>query len=319
MKYRNIPRLNVDVSEIGFGAWAIGGSWGEVSDETSLEALQTAVDNGVTFIDTADAYGDGRSERLVAKVKKPEIFIATKAGRRFSAEGPYTEENLRTFVARSIENLGSIDLLQLHCPPNHIYYSPETFAILDKLVEEKKISGYGVSVEKVEEALKAIEYPNLKSVQIIFNMFRQRPCEKLLNACKEKGVGVIVRVPLASGLLSGKITKDSIFPADDHRNYNKNGERFDVGETFSGVNFEKALLAVEELKKICPENMTLAQFALKWILMFPVSTIIVGAKTKEQVLENTKASDFPNLSDEVMQKVKMIYEKYIKEDVHQRW
>ncbi|MFP4112602.1 MAG: aldo/keto reductase [Candidatus Woesearchaeota archaeon] len=326
MNYRTLGKTGIKVSEIGFGAWAIGGSWGEVDDSESLKALKLATEKGINFIDTADVYGDGHSEQLISGLikEKPELTIATKAGRRLSpheAKG-YNKENLEEFIDRSRQYLGvdSLDLLQLHCPPTEVYYNPEVFKALDEFVEKGKIKHYGVSVEKVEEALKAIEYPNVKTVQIIFNMFRQRPMELFFKECEKRNIGVIVRVPLASGLLTGKMSKDSTFSKDDHRNFNRNGEAFDKGETFAGVDFEKGLEAVEELKKIKPDNFTMAQFALKWILMFPaVSTVIAGAKNEKQVNDNTASSELPELDEETMDKVREIYEKYVKDDVHHIW
>ncbi len=327
MNYRVFGRCGWAVSEVGFGAWAIGGSWGKVDEEDAVAALHRAIDCGVNFIDTADVYGDGKSERLIARVlkdRKERVFVATKAGRRLvphTADG-YTEENLTKFVERSLKNLEveTIDLLQLHCPPTEVYYRPEVFAALDKLVAQGKIRYYGVSVEKVEEGLKAIEYPGVRSVQIIFNIFRQRPAELFFARCREKRVAIIARVPLASGLLTGKITKDTVFPPDDHRNFNRYGQAFDRGETFAGVDFEKGLQAVEELRALVPQGFTMAQFALKWILMFPeVSTVIPGAKNPRQAEENAKASDLPPLREEVMESIREIYKKYMLPDVHHRW
>jgi len=312
------------VSEISFGAWAIGGSWGPVKDEESYAALNRAVDLGVNFIDTADVYGDARSEQLIARLlkeRKEEIFVATKAGRRLSphtADG-YNRTNLEAFVDRSLRNLGvdCIDLLQLHCPPTEVYYRPEVFKALDELKRKGKIRYYGVSVEKVAEALKATEYPDLQSVQIIFNMFRLKPATDFFATAKERKVGVIVRVPLASGLLAGKITAQTKFPDDDHRNFNRQGQAFDVGETFSGVNLETGLKAVEELKTIVPQGATLAQIALRWILMFDsVTCAIPGAKRPGQVDENVKAAVLPRLSTETMGKVQAIYDRLIRPEVH---
>jgi aryl-alcohol dehydrogenase-like predicted oxidoreductase len=315
------------VSEVSFGAWAIGGSWGPVRDEESYAALNRAVDLGVNFIDTADVYGDGRSEQLIGRLlkeRKEEIFVATKAGRRLSphtADG-YNRTNLEAFVDRSLRNLGvdCIDLLQLHCPPTEVYYRPEVFKALDELKRKGKIRYYGVSVEKVAEALKATEYPDLQSVQIIFNMFRLKPATEFFPTAKERKVGVIVRVPLASGLLAGKITAQTKFPADDHRNFNRQGQAFDVGETFSGVNLETGLKAVEELKTIVPQGTTLAQIALRWILMFDsVTCAIPGAKRPEQVDENVKAAVLPPLSTETMSKVQTINDRLIRPEAHARY
>lgn len=327
MNYRSLGRTGWKVSEISFGAWAIGGDWGLVNEADSMAALNKAVDQGINFFDTADVYGDGRSEKLVAKLKKErseEIIIATKAGRRLNphlAEG-YNKKKLSEFVERSLSNLqiDSLDLLQLHCPPTEVYYMPETFDALDNLVKEGKIKYYGVSVEKVEEALKAIEYPNVQSVQIIFNMFRQRPSELFFEQAKKRQVGILARVPLASGLLTGKYHQNSQFDLTDHRNYNRNGEAFDRGETFSGINYDLGLKSVEKLREICPDNLTLPQFALKWILMFEAITCAIpGAKNVNQVTDNVKVSDEQKLLDEVMRKVTEIYSQSIKKTVHHYW
>ena len=327
MNYRTLGRTGWKVSEISFGAWAIGGTWGEVKDDESLKALNKALDLGVNFFDTADVYGDGRSEQLLAKLKKErseEFYIATKAGRRLNphtAEG-YNKKNITSFVERSLKNLNTeaIDLLQLHCPPTEVFYNPEVFRILDDLVKEGKLQYYGVSVEKIEEAIKVVEFPNVQTVQIIFNMFRQRPSDLFFKLAKEKQVGILARVPLSSGMLTGKFTKDSKFEDDDHRKFNRNGEDFDKGETFSGVDYELSLKAVDELKAVCPEGMSLTQFALKWILMFDaVTCAIPGAKRPTQAEENISASDFPALSEQSMNDVKSIYEKYIKANVHHLW
>jgi aryl-alcohol dehydrogenase-like predicted oxidoreductase len=327
MNYREFGRTGRRVSEISFGAWAIGGTWGEVKDEESLAALRQAIDLGVNFIDTADVYGDGHSERLIGEVLRESsqnIFVATKIGRRSSPHtaDSYNKANLTAFVERSLMNLGVeiLDLVQLHCPPTEVYYRPEVFQIMDDLITAGKIRYYGVSVEKVEEGLKAIEYPGVQSVQIVFNLFRHRPAEKLFQECRAKRVAVIARVPLASGLLTGKMNIRSTFAADDHRNFNRHGEAFDKGETFSGVDFEKGLTAVAELKEILPKSETLAQFALRWILMFPeVSCVIPGAKNISQVEQNVAVTNLPPLTENETAKVKAIYERYIKQDVHQRW
>lgn len=327
MNYRTLGRTGWKVSEISFGAWAIGGTWGNVDDNESLAALNKALDLGVNFFDTADVYGDGRSEQLLAKLKKErreEFHIATKAGRRLNphtAEG-YNKKNLTSFIERSLKKLNTeaIDLLQLHCPPTEVFYNPEVFGILDDLVKEGKLLNYGVSVEKIEEALKAIEFPNVKTVQIIFNMFRQRPADLFFEQAKKKQIGILARVPLSSGMLTGKFTKDSKFEDDDHRKFNRNGEDFDKGETFSGVDYNLSLKAVEELKAVCPKGMSLTQFALNWILMFDaVTCAIPGAKRPIQAEENISASDFPALSEQSMNDVKSIYEKYIKKNVHHLW
>ena len=315
------------VSEISFGAWAIGASWGPVDDKESLAALHKAVDLGVNFIDTADVYGNGRSEKLVGKLlreRSETIYVATKAGRKLSPHvaEKYTPLALRKFVEQSLKNLRveALDLLQLHCPPTQVYYTPELFAFLDQLVKAGKLKNYGVSVEKVEEALKAIAYPGVKTVQIIFNMFRQRPTDLFFREAKARWVGIIARVPLASGMLTGRMSRATRFRPDDHRAYNRKGQAFDRGETFSGVDFTRGLEAVEELRGIMPQNMTMTQFALRWILMHDaVSCAIPGAKRPTQVEENCRAADLPRLSRGLMRQVGDIYQRLIRDDVHQRW
>ncbi len=329
MHYRTFGRTGWNASEIGFGAWGIGGdAWGNTDDKDSIAALNKAIDLGVNFIDTADVYGDGHSEQLIAQVRKQRsesLFIATKAGRRLNphtAAGYNNRENLTGFVERSLHNLEveALDLLQLHCPPSEVYDMPEVFGILDGLQQQGKLRNYGVSVERVEEAMKAITYPNVKSVQIIFNMFRLKPAEQFFAAAQERNVGIVVRVPLASGLLTGKFKADSQFAANDHRQYNRHGESFDQGETFSGVDYGTGLEAVEELRALLPQGMTMAQFALRWILMFPqVSTIIAGAKNPTQAADNVQASEFPALSQETMRRVQAIYDARIREQVQSRW
>jgi aryl-alcohol dehydrogenase-like predicted oxidoreductase len=327
MQYRELGRTGWKVSAISFGAWAIGGTWGPVQEEESLAALHRAIEMGVNFFDTADVYGDGLSERLIARLRretKQPIHIATKAGRRLDphvASG-YNRANLAVFVERSLKNLKTeaLDLLQLHCPPTEVYYMPEVFGVLDDLVQAGKVQYYGVSVEKVEEALKAIEYPNVQTVQIIFNLFRQRPADLFFQQAKLHKVGILARVPLSSGMLTGKFTRDSKFASDDHRSFNRDGESFDRGETFSGVDFETGLKAVEELKGICPSGMSLTQFALRWILMFDaVTCAIPGAKRPAQAQENFAAADLPPLSNEMMEAARSIYEKHIKALVHHYW
>ena len=327
MKYRELGRTGWQVSEVSFGAWAIGGSWGSVDDRESIAALHKALDLGVNFIDTADVYGDGHSERLIAgvlKERREEIIVATKAGRRLdphTADG-YNAANLTRFVERSLRNLETdcLDLVQLHCPPTEVYYRPEVFGAMDDLVQAGKVRYYGVSVEKVEEALKAIEYPNVQTVQIIFNMFRHRPAELFFSQAQQRKVGILARVPLASGLLTGKMTPQSAFAPDDHRAFNRYGESFDVGETFSGVDFRTGLEAVEELRPLVPPGATMAQFALRWILMFDaVSCVIPGAKRPAQAEDNVRASELPPLSEETMAQVRAIYDTYIRPLVHQRW
>ena len=327
MQYRELGRTGWKVSAVSFGAWAIGGTWGPVKDEESLAALQRAVDLGVNFFDTADVYGDGRSERLLAQLRRERsetIYIATKAGRRLNphvAEG-YNRANLTSFVERSLKNLGTdtLDLLQLHCPPIQVYYLPEVFGVLDDLVQAGKLRYYGVSVEKVEAALKAIEYPGVQSVQIIFNMFRHRPSELFFDQARMRKVGILARVPLASGMLTGKLNPETTFATDDHRAFNRFGEAFDRGETFSGVDYETGLKAVDELKAICPNGISMAQFALRWILMFDaVTCAIPGAKTPSQAEANFTVADMPPLSEETMAGVDAIYGRYIRELVHHYW
>jgi len=327
MKYRSLGRTGWQVSEISFGAWAIGGAWGGVDDRTSLAALNKAIDLGVNFIDTADVYGDGRSERLLAQLKrdrKEQIIIATKAGRRLPAQtvAGYSRENLQAWIEDSLGNLQTdcLDLLQLHCPPTDVYYRPEVFAVLDDFVRAGKIRFYGVSVERVEEALKATEFPNVQTVQIIFNSFRLRPADGFFDQAKKRRVGILARVPLASGLLTGKFRPETSFASDDHRNFNRHGEAFDVGETFSGVDYETALAAVEELRRIVPHGVSMAQFALRWILMFDaVTCAIPGGKRPQQVEENCKASDLPPLPPDAMKAVERVYRERIAPLVHQRW
>lgn len=327
MQFRPLGRTGWNVSTISFGAWAIGGAWGTVDDKESLAALDRAIDRGVNFIDTADVYGDGRSERLVADVRKrrrEQIYVATKAGRRLPAqtvEG-YSRENLTAFIERSLKNLQTeaIDLLQLHCPPTDVYYEPEVFGILDDLVAAGKLRYYGVSVETSEQALKAIDFPNVQSVQIIYNMFRHRPAELFLREAKRRKVGVLARVPLASGMLTGKLRRDTTFEASDHRQFNRHGEVFDVGETFSGVDYETGLQAVEELKTLCPAGWTLTQFALRWILMNDgVTCAIPGAKRPDQAEDNCAAADLPPISEATMTKIREIYDRLIRPQVHLRW
>ena len=327
MQYRELGRTGWKVSTVSLGCWAIGGTWGPVDDGESLAALHRAAELGVNFFDTADRYGDGRSERLLAQFRREhggEIYIATKMGRGLDphvAEG-YDRDNLTAFVERSLTNLDTdaLDLIQLHCPPTGVYYMPETFGVLDDLVSAGKIRHYGVSVEKVEEALKAIEFPNVQSVQIIFNLFRHRPADLFFEQARQKSVGILARVPLASGLLTGKLTSGSTFSSDDHRTFNRDGAGFDRGETFSGVDFELGLKAVDELRQICPPGMSLVDFALRWILMFEdVTCAIPGAKRTEQVEQNVIAADLPDLSEEAMAAVSSIYDRLIRESVHHHW
>lgn len=328
MHTRPFGRIGRSVSEIGFGAWAIGGSWGDVADDDAVAALREALDCGVTFIDTADVYGDGRSERLINRVLKERTgerpFVATKAGRRLPQQtvAGYTAENLNGWIDRSLTNLGveAIDLVQLHCPPTDLYYRPEAFDALDRIVKSGKIRAYGVSVERVEEALKAIEYPGVVSVQIIFNIFRQRPMDHFFAAAKQKGVAVIARVPLASGLLSGKLTADTKFADDDHRQFNRTGQYFDVGETFAGVPYDVGLAAVERVRALIGGDTSMSQLALRWILMFDSVTVAIpGAKNAAQARANAQAADLPALSPSTMAKLRTIYDEDIKPHVHQRW
>ena len=327
MKQRRASRLGAAVSEIGFGAWAIGGSWGAVAESDAEAALNAALDAGVTFIDTANVYGGGRSEQIIGRVLKARggtrPFVATKTGReKQNVPETYTTEIITASVEKSLANLqtDALDLLQLHCPPTAVYYMPKVFDILDTLVKAGKLKRYGVSVEKVEEGLKAIEYPNVASVQIIYNIFRQRPERLFFAEAKQKGVAVIVRVPLASGLLTGKMTRDSAFAADDHRAFNRHGEKFDMGETFAGVPYEEGLAAVEELRPLVPQGATMAGFALRWILMNDAVTVAIpGAKNAEQARGNAAAADLPALSAATMAAAKAIYARRIAPHVEQRW
>ncbi len=327
MEYRELGTTGWKVSAVGMGCWAIGGAWGPVDDRESLAALRHALELGVNFLDTADVYGDGKSERLVAKVRKEtkaDLIVATKIGRRLDPHVPegYNQENLTAYVDRCLRNLDvdALDLVQLHCPPTEVYYMPEVFEIMDEFVRQGKIRHYGVSVEKVEEAIKASEYQNVQSIQLIYNMFRQRPADLFFDLAQKRKVGIIVRVPLASGLLTGKMKADWSFAPDDHRAFNRRGEAFDRGETFAGVDLESGLQAVDELRRICPAGMTMAQFALRWILEAEeVSCTIPGAKRSSQVEDNVAAADLPPLSPEVKQKVRDIYDRYIRDQVHHRW
>jgi aryl-alcohol dehydrogenase-like predicted oxidoreductase len=327
MNYRPLGRTGWKVSEISFGAWAIGGAWGDVSEADAMAALHQAIDSGVNFIDTADVYGNGRSERLIARLKKErkeEIVVATKAGRRLpkqTVEG-YSRENLTAWIEDSLRNLetDTLDLIQLHCPPTSLYYHPEIFAMLDDFVKAGKLRYYGVSVERVEEGLKAIEFPNVQSVQIIFNCFRQRPADLFFARAKQKQVGILARVPLSSGMLTGKLRPDSTFAKDDHRNFNRHGEAFDVGETFSGVDYNVGLAAVEEIRALLPKGVSMSQFALRWILMFDaVTCAIPGGKRPDQVADNCAASALPPISPDAMKAIQRIYDEKIRPQVHQRW
>jgi len=326
VELRRLGRTGFQVSEIGFGAWAIGGSWGSTDDATSLAAMHAAVDAGVTFFDTADVYGDGRSERLIGQLLRERdepLVVATKFGRRVPLDlSLYTYDNFRAWLERSRENLGveTVDLVQLHSLPWETYYTPSVFEACDRLVEEGLVRAYGVSVEKVEEALKAIEHPGVSTVQIIFNVFRQRPAGLFFEQARARDVGVLARVPLASGLLTGKLTRESTFAPDDHRTFNRHGEAFDAGETFAGVDFETGLDAVEALRPLVPDGATLAQLALRWILMFDaVSTVIPGAKTPEQARANAAAAGVAPLPGETMERIDALYRERIAPLVHERW
>ena len=328
MDTRTLGRTGWKVSTVSFGAWAVGGTWGPIDDAESMAALHQALDRGVDFFDTADVYGDGHSERLLARLRRErkghDFYVATKAGRRLekqTVEG-YSRENLTAFVERSLRNLEveAIDLLQLHCPPTDLYYHPEAFGILDDLVKAGKLRFYGVSVERVEEALKAIEFPNVQTVQIVYNIFRQRPADLLFKETKRRQVGILARLPLSSGMLAGKMTRESQFASDDHRNFNRQGEAFDRGETFSGVPFPVGLEAVEALRPLVPANMTMATFALRWILMNDaVTCAIPGGKRPAQVDENVIAGSLPPLSQATMARVQEIYDQRIRKYVHPYW
>jgi len=327
MQLRELGRTGWKISTVSFGAWAIGGTWGTTDDSESLAALHRALDLGVNFFDTADVYGDGHSERLLARLRrerKEPFRVATKAGRRLNphvASG-YSRENLTDFVQRSLKNIGTeaLDLLQLHCPPTDVYYQPEVFGVLDDLVKAGKLRHYGVSVERVEEALKAIEFPGVQSVQIIFNIFRQRPADLFFEQAQKRRVGVLARLPLSSGMLTGKLTSNSTFAPDDHRQFNRRGEAFDRGETFSGLDYELGLKAVDELRPLVPRGWTLAQMALRFILDFPaVTCAIPGAKRPAQVEENVAAADLPPLTEAMMTRVRTIYEQRVRPSVHHNW
>lgn len=328
MQYRKLGKTGMNVSAISLGTWQVGGKWGSnFNNDNAAAILNSAIDNGINFIDTADVYSDGDSEKAVGAVVKSrseKIFVATKCGRQIQPhvnEG-YTPAVLRKYVEDSLKRLQleTIDLIQLHCPPTQVYYRPEIFGLFEDLKEEGKIQHLGVSVEKVEEALKAIEYDNVTTVQIIFNMFRQRPAQLFFEEAIKKDIGVIVRVPLASGLLTGTYSKQTSFTAGDHRTFNRNGEAFDKGETFSGIDYETGLAAVEELKKIFAGQENLAAIALKWILQFKaVSCIIPGASTPQQAAANLAALQLPDLTNEQIAAVTAVYEKYIKPSVHHLW
>ncbi|MFB6090360.1 MAG: aldo/keto reductase [Halobellus sp.] len=327
MDERPLGTTGASVTEVGLGTWELGGDWGDVDEERAREAIHAALDAGINFLDTADVYGDGRSERLIREVlaeRDEEPFVATKAGRRLDPHTAerYTEANLRAFVEDSRDRLGvdSLDLVQLHCPPTDAYYRPATFDALAEFRDEGLIDHYGVSVERVEEALKAIEYPGVETVQLIFNPFRQRPRELFFEEAAARNVGVIVRVPLASGLLTGTLSADTEFPENDHRNFNREGEAFDVGETFAGVPFERGLEAVDELESVVPEGQSTAQFTLRWILDHDaVTTVIPGSSSPEHIRDNVAAAALPRHSADRHARVREVYDEYVREHVHQRW
>jgi aryl-alcohol dehydrogenase-like predicted oxidoreductase len=327
MQQRVVGRLGRPVSEIGLGSWQLGGDWGSVDDAAAMEVLHAAADSGVTFFDTADVYGDGRSEQFLGRFVKErageDVFVATKMGRRVpQVASNYTLENFRAWNDRSRANLGvdRLDLVQLHCPPTEVYRSDEVFDALDTLVEEERIAAYGVSVETVEQGLMAIERPGVATLQVIFNAFRQKPLEELLPTAAAAGVGIIVRVPLASGLLAGKYNAQTQFGADDHRTFNRHGESFDVGETFAGVPFDVGLAAVDELRPLVPGGASMAQWALRWILMSDeVSTVIPGARNAEQARANAAAAELPPLSADDVAAVAAVYDEHIRPHVHNRW
>jgi len=328
MLYRKLGKTNFNISEISLGTWQVGGKWGSsFDDKTADELLNTAIDNGVNFIDTADVYENGLSETAVGRVvrsRSERIYVATKCGRQINphANEGYQPKVLQKFVEDSLKRmrLETLDLIQLHCPPSEVYYRPEIFEMFDRLKDQGKILNLGVSVEKVEEALKAIEYPNVATVQIIFNLFRQRPSQLFFEEARKKDIGIIARVPLASGLLTGKFNSKTTFEADDHRNFNRNGDAFDKGETFSGIDYDLGLKAVQELKTLFPEAENLAPYALQWILNFEaISCIIPGASKTSHVLSNLSVYDLPKLSSDEMAAMNKIYEDYIKSSVHHLW
>tara|TARA_Y100001970_G_scaffold83310_1_gene105409 strand:- start:232 stop:1215 length:984 start_codon:yes stop_codon:yes gene_type:complete len=327
MKYRNFSDLGWKVSEIGLGCWQIGWCWGDVSDMEARDVLKEALDNGVNFFDTSDTYGDGRSESFLSELIKStseRIYVTTKLGRRIRGTNypkGYKHHPMEEFIDRSLKNLGieCIDLVQLHCPPLEIIKKKETFEKMDEFVKKGKIANYGVSVHTIEDAMEAIKYPNVKSIQMVFNIFRQKPAENFLKIANDKNVAIIARGPLASGLLTGEINKNTKFADNDHRNYNIKGEAFDVGDTFSGVNLEKGLVAIEELKKLVPQNFTLSDLALKWILMHEAVTVVIpGATNKIHVGKNIRASDLNDISS-ILSDINSVYDEFIKPDVHNRW
>ena len=328
MQYRRLGKTGFRVSEISLGTWQVGGRWGEPFDESNARTiLESTIDKGVNFIDTADVYGNGLSEKMVGQVVRnhsERIFVATKCGRRLRPHNneAYTPAALRGFVEDSLVNTGleTLDLIQLHCPPPEVYERPEVFGLFEKLKEEGKILHMGVSVEKVDEAMRAIEYDNVTTIQIIFNMFRHKPADLFFEAAASRDVGIIVRVPLASGLLTGQYTKETKFGRADHRNFNRKGAMFDKGETFSGVDYETGLEAVEALRRLFPDRENLAPVALKWILMFrEVSCVIPGASRESQLVTNMSALQEVDLSPDQMERVADIYDRLIRSQVHHLW
>jgi aryl-alcohol dehydrogenase-like predicted oxidoreductase len=322
---RAIARLDRSVSVVGLGTWQLGADWGDVSEEAADEVLETAVDQGVTFFDTADVYGDGRSEMFCARLRQrhPEVFVATKMGRRVAQETiNYNRENFLAWNDRSRENLGmdTLDLVQLHCPPDGVFENKAVFEALDEMASDRRIAAYGVSVETSAQALAAIARPHVATVQIVLNCFRLKPLEEVLPAARESGVGIIARVPLASGLLSGRYDENTTFAASDHRNFNRHGEAFDVGETFAGVPYDIGLQAARELSELVDDGSTLAQFALRWVIDQPgVSTVIPGARNPEQVAQNVAAADLAPLRARQLDGVRDVYDRLIREHVHDRW
>jgi aryl-alcohol dehydrogenase-like predicted oxidoreductase len=325
MEEREIRRLDRIVSVVGLGTWQLGADWGDVTDDSARGVLEAAVDRGVTFFDTADVYGDGRSERFCGELHRahPEVFVATKMGRRVEQlTENYNRDNFLAWNDRSRKNLGmeTLDLVQLHAPPDGVYHDDAVFEALDEMVDSGRIRAYGVSVETSQQALWAIARPRVSTVQIILNCFRQKPLEEVLPAAREAGVGIIARVPLASGLLSGRYDEHTTFAADDHRSFNRHGEAFDVGETFAGVPFEIGVQAARELKELVDPEQSLAQFALRWVIdQEGVSTVIPGARNVEQVEQNTAAAELAPLRQDQVDGVREVYDRLIREHVHDRW
>ena len=327
MQYKTLGRTGYEVSSVSFGAWAIGGTWGQVDDDEAMRCLHRALDLGVNFFDTADVYGDGHSERLLARLRRERrdpFWVATKIGRRSSPHvaASYNRENLTKYVERCLENLAvpALDLVQIHCPPTDVYYMPEVFGVLDDLVKAGKVRFYGASVERVEEGLKAIEYPGLQTLQVIFNILRQRPAELLFPRALERNVGILARLPLSSGMLTGKLTSTTSFAPDDHRAFNRDGAAFDKGETFSGFDYEQSLRVVEKLRGLLPAGMTLPELALRYIASFPAVTCsIPGARRVEQVEQNVAAGSKGALDAKLLAALAGLYTSDVKPFVHQRW